>query len=133
MKRPAMYIFLNKELGMSTGKAAAQAAHAAVLAYEGSNWYTPELVDKWNLGGHYTKLVMEAKNEARLRMTQKYLEDRGFKTHLVIDEGLTEIDPHQATALGVEIVDRNDPHVSATFSTFDLYRDQVRLVVEYER
>lgn len=130
MSKPVMYIFANRGLGMSAGKIAAQVAHGAVRAYELSD---KKLIADWNLGGHYTKLVMLARNNDHIRNIQKYVEDRGYKTALIIDEGLTEIEPHQPTALGVEIVDKEDENVLATFSTFQLYRDTARVTVEFEK
>lgn len=129
---PAMYIFLNKGLGMSTGKSAAQAAHAAVeaaiLSDELGSRHPAygEIVREWRVGLHYKKLVMEARDENHMRNIKNYLEDRGFSCKMIIDEGLTEIAPHQVTALGVQIVDKNDPHVRATFSTFELYKDEAK-------
>ena len=105
---------------MSPGKLAAQVAHAAVEAYRVSD---PELVRVWYLGGHYTKLVMLAKSERELDSIERYLNDRDFQTALVIDEGRTEIEPFTSTALGVEIVDKDDPRTKATFSQFKLYRE----------
>lgn len=130
MARPVMYLFLNKGLGMSAGKLASQAAHAAVEAFQISD---KQLIEQWNLGKHYTKLVMQARDEQHLTTIKQYLADRGFHSELIIDEGMTEIDPHQATALGVQIVDKDDPHVEATFSTFQLYWDTIRVVMEVDR
>lgn len=118
---PRMYIFVNEGLDMSPGKIAAQAAHAAVEAYR----LTPEtsnVLRMWYCGGHYAKYVMSARSSEHLRDIERYLNDRGFKTALIIDEGHTEIDPIQPTALGVELVDRDNPHVAATFSNFELLR-----------
>ncbi len=127
---PVLYIFLNRGLGMTAGKLAAQSAHAAVEAYIISD---PDLVEIWYRGGHYTKLTLLAHDNEDIVTIQKYIEDRGFKTKLIIDEGRTEIAPHQPTALGVEVVDRNDPHVRATFSTFPLYKETIRAVIEVEK
>ena len=103
--KPIMYLFVNKGLGMSPGKMAAQVAHAAVESIFISD---PELVKVWRLPEkHYIKIVLEARNEQHLETIKKYLEDRDIKTARIIDEGLTEIEPHQFTALGVEIVDKN--------------------------
>ena len=119
-----MYLFLNKGLGMSTGKAAAQVAHAAVEAYRLS---PAKAQNAWYLGNHYTKLVMVAEDEAQLDTYERYINDRGFRTSLIIDEGRTEITAHSKTALGVEIVDKADPHVQATFEGFKLYpKDEKR-------
>lgn len=128
--RPVMYLFANKGLQMSSGKLAAQVAHAAVEACDISD---KDLIKRWRLGQHYTKLVMQARDAEHLKTIQKYLEDRGFKSQLVIDEGLTEVDAHVPTALGVEIVDKDDEHTAATFSTFELYRDTIKVTLEIPR
>jgi PTH2 family peptidyl-tRNA hydrolase len=120
LTKPVMYLFLNKGLGMSTGKAAAQVAHAAVEAFRLSE---SNLLQDWYTGGHYTKLVMEARDTEHLFVIKHYLEERGFKVALIIDEGRTEIEPHTPTALGVEVVDKNDPHTAATFESFRTYRE----------
>lgn len=125
-----MYIFVNRGLGMSAGKLAAQASHAAVEAYRIS---ALENVSKWYKGGHYTKLVMLARNSEHLDAIRTYLDKRGFKTELIIDEGMTEVDAHVKTALGVEIVDKDDEHTDKTFSAFELYRDKIRVITEIER
>ena len=106
---------------MSTGKSAAQAGHAAIEAKDLSS---QEMIDAWYLGKHYAKYIMEARDRDHLLDIQYYLEDRGFGTALIIDEGHTEIDPITPTALGVEIVDKDDPHTAATFESFNLYRDE---------
>lgn len=119
--RTVMYIFLNRDLEMSIGKASAQVGHAAVEAYLLSD---PKLIKHWREGLHYTKLVMLADDSNQLQTIQKYIEDRGFKTQLIIDEGRTEIKPFSMTALGVEIVDKDEPHVAATFESFKLYKEK---------
>lgn len=127
--KPVMYIFINRGLKMSVGKVAAQAAHAAVEAYQISD---EEMIDLWYQGGHYTKLVMLAESEEHLSTIREYIESRGFRTALIIDEGRTEISPHSKTALGVEIVDKNDEHVFYTFETFSTYKDSVKKTIELE-
>jgi PTH2 family peptidyl-tRNA hydrolase len=113
-----MYLFLNRGLGMSVGKSAAQASHAAVEAYVISD---PDMREQWHLGGHYAKIVLAVDDAEQLSTVQQYIEDRTFKTRLIIDEGRTEIPPFSKTALGVEIVDKADEHVLATFGEFKLY------------
>jgi PTH2 family peptidyl-tRNA hydrolase len=130
MSRAVMYIFINKGLGMSAGKIAAQAAHAAVEAYRIS---TPDRISKWYEGGHYTKLVMQATNADHISTIERYLKARGVKTALIIDEGRTEIAPHQITALGCEVVDKDEADTEAIFSSFELYRDKVRISLEVDK
>jgi len=130
MSRVVMYIFINKGLGMSTGKVAAQASHAAVEAFRVSKI---DKVAEWYKGGHYAKLIMQARDEQHLRTISEYIENRGFKVKHIVDEGLTEIKPHQLTAVGVELVDKEDPHTLETFSTFELYRDKVKVTIEVDK
>lgn len=111
---------------MSAGKVAAQAAHAAVEAYRLSlkNGEHTNVVNQWYKGGHYTKLVMAARDTEHLRSIKDYIEARGFKTSLIIDEGHTEIPAITPTALGVEVVDKDDPHTAATFESFELLKQE---------
>ena len=119
--KPVMYIFINKGLKMSAGKMAAQAAHASVLASDGSK---ARLKKAWNSGGHYTKLVMECRDTEHLGLTFLYIKERGFKVFPIIDEGMTEVKPHSFTAFGVEVVDKDVQHVQDTFCTFKLYKSR---------
>lgn len=136
---PVMYILSDPSLEMSAGKLAAQVAHASVEAYRLSckhpttreydgevieDWATlteKAITNRWRRGGHYAKVVLAA---AHLEVAKLYIEDRGFKTALIVDEGRTEIDPLTPTALGVEIVDKDSGHVQDTFSAFKLYRER---------
>lgn len=115
---------------MSIGKAAAQASHAAVEAYrisqpKGNGHDEPQKIqlhNAWYIGGHYTKLVMAARDAQHLYSIERYLNSRGFGTALIIDEGRTEIAPHTPTALGVQIVDKDNEHTAATFGDFKTLR-----------
>lgn len=122
MKNPVMYIIANKGAGMSPGKLAAQVAHAAVKAYEMSRDPTNAVVAAWDLSGH-TKLVLEARDAEHLRSAERYLNDRGIRTVLIIDEGRTEVPPLTPTVLGVEILDKADPNVVFSMSTFKTYKE----------
>lgn len=123
---------------MSPGKIAAQAGHAATeatllshpdlsavtdLPHLGQRILAGELWKNWRLGGHYVKYVMEARDNEHIRDIERYLNDRDFRTALILDEGHTEIEPIQPTALGVALVDKDDEHTAATFSSFKLYRE----------
>ncbi len=138
--KPARYIFLNQELGMSTGKAAAQAAHAETLAMQDfmndlseidkldpaiQNWVNKQkdLFDVWFGYGHYAKYVMRAEDATQMYTIERYLDDRDFETYTVIDEGRTEGTYFVPTALAVELVDRDDERVQSIFGEFKLYKD----------
>lgn len=114
-----MYIIANRGLKMSPGKLAAQVAHAAVEAYRISD---DKMVERWYRGGHHTKIVLAADDEMAMANMEKYLKERGFKVKQIIDEGRTEIKAFSRTAIGVEIVNKTDPHVEETFSSFKTYK-----------
>lgn len=128
--RAIMYTFLNRGLNMTAGKLASQAQHAAVEAYRISN---PDLITEWYKGKHYAKITLLAENTNHLLRIERYLAERGIKTALIIDEGLTEIAAHSPTALGCEIVDKDDEDISATFSSFEVYHETIRAYVELDR
>lgn len=121
---PVVYIFLNKSLHMSIGKAAAQAAHAAILV-SGS-------IDQWEKSMHRTIIILEARDERHIRAIEEYLDERGFNTHKVIDEGVNEIDPHTVTALSTEVLEKNEEDVVKAFSSFKLYKEIVKHTLEFE-
>lgn len=127
---PVIYIFLNKSLGMSVGKAAAQAAHAAVFATAESD---PSEQQLWRVNPHKTIIVLEARDEAHMRSISTYLQQRGIHTNMIVDEGVNEIDPHTITALSSGILDKNNEHIKLSFSSFSLYRDLIEFNVKVSR
>jgi len=128
--KPTIYVFLNKGLHMSIGKAAAQAGHAVAASFLEA---TIEETDLWGRSIHRTMIVLEARNAEHIHNIQRYLHERGIKTRLIIDEGVNEIDPHTPTALASKVLDKNDKRVIDAFSTFDLYRDMVKVTMELEK
>lgn len=123
--KPCQYIIADHTLGMSPGKLAAQAAHAAIEGLRlnaKSEWGNPwdaSIVNRWYQGGHYAKIVLQSDD---LLVAERYLNDRGFKTALIVDEGRTEFDGKLTpTAIGLPVLDRDIPHVSETLSAFKLY------------
>lgn len=127
--RPVQYIIINKGLGMTPGKMAAQAAHAAVegvrVTQESSDGR--RLHNLWYRGGHYAKIVLQVNSTKELALAQTYIRERGFRVVPIIDEGRTEFgDTLTFTALGCEIVDKDWPHAAETFSQFKLYQDEQR-------
>ena len=134
--RPARYIFLNKGLGMSAGKCAAQAAHAETLAMNAFvgerhdcdvDWVLQQetLWSKWFGDGHYAKYVMAASDATQMFTIKHYLEERGFECYLVVDEGHTEDTYFVPTAMAVELVDKDDERTASIFGEFRMYRDRV--------
>lgn len=127
MRKPTVYIFVNKSLGMSIGKVGAQTAHAMS--------YLPGLADKdgWLSSPHQTVLIMEARNQQHLENIRYYLKKRNIETYPVIDEGVNETENHVMTTLATEVVDKDLSWVQDCFSSFKTYRDKVRVTIEVEK
>lgn len=122
---PVQYIIADHTLNMPAGKLAAQAAHASQMGLlatvdndHGRNPYDKSIVNRWMMGGHYAKVVLEATD---LPTVERYLRDRGFATALIIDEGRTVFNGLTPTAIGTGVVDKDSGHVRATFGEFKLY------------
>jgi peptidyl-tRNA hydrolase len=128
MEKPTVYLFLNKSLHMSVGKAAAQAAHAAIMAV--IETYNPKF---WTDAVHRYVIVLEARNEVHIRNIKDYLEERGIRARYIVDEGINEVDPQTITALATDIVDKDDARVQLALSSFDLYRDDIKVTLEVPR
>ena len=138
---PARYLFLNQGLEMSSGKCAAQAAHAETVAMSTlaalnnrvaeldpikRTWLEQQglLYEKWFGDGHYAKYVMRASDSTQMHTIERYLNDRGFQTYMVIDEGHTEGTYFVPTALAVELVDKEDERTASIFGEFRKYKDK---------
>lgn len=133
MPQYVQYIVTNKGLGMSSGKAQAQAAHAAVkgvvMTLESD---LPSPYDEWDKTGH-TKIVLEARDTEHLIAFREFAKSRGYESWLVIDEGRTEVAAHSPTALGFPILDKSDRDVAHTFADLRTYRDKIRVTLEMDR
>lgn len=127
---PVQYIIANEGAGMSPGKLAAQVAHASFEAVIRSYGHDerqpgylvePNLVRLWRCGGHHAKIVLGVRDAEALRTADRYLVERGFPTYMEIDPGRTELDGLTPVAIASQVVDKDNPHVRATFKEFDLY------------
>ena len=90
-------LVIRTDLRMSCGKMCAQAAHAALLAYEKADAVSRR---KW-LGEGQKKVVLKAAGERDLFELKSIAEAAGIATALVQDAGMTEIPPGTVTALGL--------------------------------
>ena len=90
-------LVIRGDIRMSCGKISAQAAHAAVAAFERCNRETRE---RWLAEGQ-KKVVLRAKDERALYELKILAEARGIVAALIEDAGLTELPPGTTTALGL--------------------------------
>jgi PTH2 family peptidyl-tRNA hydrolase len=114
-----LYVFANRSLGMSSGKLSAQTGHAFVISYALSR---SDVADHW-FEHSQAMVVLEAQDAEELQLIGSRLKDAGLLTFPIIDEGRTELEPGQLTALGVEIVDKTAPGMRALFRRYPLWRD----------
>jgi PTH2 family peptidyl-tRNA hydrolase len=90
-------LVIRGDIRMSCGKISAQAAHAAVAAFERCDRETRE---RWLSEGQ-KKVVLRARDERSLHELKTLAEARGIAAALIQDAGLTELPPGTVTALGL--------------------------------
>ena len=90
-------IVVNKSLGMSQGKLAAQVAHASTLSMLEAN---ESIVCGW-LDNSYPKIVLQVETTQDLLNLKKKADDLRVPSALVIDEGRTEVSNGAITCLGI--------------------------------
>jgi PTH2 family peptidyl-tRNA hydrolase len=90
-------LVIRGDIRMSCGKISAQAAHAAVAAFERCDRETRE---RWLSEGQ-KKVVLKVKDERTLFELKTIAEARGIAAALIQDAGLTEVPPGTTTALGL--------------------------------
>ena len=93
-------IVVRRDLGMGTGKVAAQVAHAAVMGAEKAKEIKREWFAQWFEGG-------QAKVVVKVTSMEELVEIRNLATSLhlpvvqVQDSGLTQIPPGTTTCIGI--------------------------------
>lgn len=99
-----MVCIVRTDLSMRAGKVAAQVGHAALGAYQDliaanrTDWN--EDLAKWEENGP-AKIVLKAKNKEELVDMHNRAKEAGLNTHLVIDEGRTQIEPGSYTVCSI--------------------------------
>ncbi|WP_254537224.1 peptidyl-tRNA hydrolase Pth2 [Halomarina litorea] len=85
------------DIGMGTGKLAAQVAHASLKAYENAG---PDAQREWKAGGQ-KKVVLKVKSENDLFELAEQARREGLPHAVIRDAGHTQLDPGTVTALAV--------------------------------
>jgi PTH2 family peptidyl-tRNA hydrolase len=93
-------IVVRRDLGMGTGKIAAQVAHAAVMAAEKTKDRKPEWFEEWFSKGQ-AKVVVKVSSMDELIEVRKRAESLHLPVVQVQDSGLTQIPPGTTTCIGI--------------------------------
>ncbi|MFP8955925.1 peptidyl-tRNA hydrolase Pth2 [Natrialbaceae archaeon A-CW3] len=100
-------IVARTDIGMGTGKLAAQVAHASLSAYEKADDRSRK---KWKNGGQ-KKVVLKGSSERELYELSEIADQEGVPNAVVRDAGHTQLEPGTVTTLAVgpaedDLVDR---------------------------
>lgn len=100
-----MNLVIRKDIPMLPGKAAAQAAHAAVSLYEQmtdltSENYDPILLTRWRAGGQ-AKITLQAPDLDAMEEMMALALSLGVNCTLICDAGRTQLEPNTYTVLGL--------------------------------
>lgn len=90
-------IVARTDIGMGTGKLAAQVAHASLSAYEDAG---DSARSGWKSGGQ-KKIVLQGSGEKQLQELAEEARREGLPYALVRDAGHTQLDPKTVTALAI--------------------------------
>jgi PTH2 family peptidyl-tRNA hydrolase len=106
-------IVARTDIGMGTGKLAAQVAHASLSAYEDTD---PGARKEWK-GGGQKKVVLKAAGEEEIFELADRAEREGISHAVIRDAGHTQLESGTVTALAVgpaadDRVDRVTGHLS---------------------
>jgi PTH2 family peptidyl-tRNA hydrolase len=101
---------VRRDLGMGTGKIAAQVAHAAVMGVEKTKAHKREWFDAWFDSGQ-AKVVVKVESMEELMEVRKRAESLRLPVVQVHDSGLTQIPPGTITCIGIgpaptELIDK---------------------------
>ena len=95
-----MVIVARKDLPLSTGKLAAQVAHAAVACALDTKKYNPKWFSKWQNEGA-KKAVVKTEKEKDFYLLKKKAEKLNIVSHIIEDAGHTEIPAGTKTVVGI--------------------------------
>ncbi|KAJ6574893.1 peptidyl-tRNA hydrolase PTH2-domain-containing protein [Mycena capillaripes] len=95
-----LVIIVRNDLGMTTGKAAAQCSHATLACYKSLLSKNPALLRKWARTG-YLKSVVRCSDEDELLLLQAQAQSLNLCARSIQDAGRTQIAAGSTTVLGI--------------------------------
>jgi len=91
---------VRRDLGMGTGKIAAQVAHASLMAAKRAEERKPDWFAEWFDGGQ-AKVVVKVQSLEQLMEVKKHADSLKLPVSLVHDSGRTQLEPGTATCVGI--------------------------------
>jgi PTH2 family peptidyl-tRNA hydrolase len=91
-----MWLAVRTDLGMSIGKACAQAGHAFGHLHLVAQKQQPEIFSKY-LEDATPKITVRADSETALRRVHEEARQAGIPTYIIHDAGRSELEPNTAT------------------------------------
>ncbi|KAI0651626.1 peptidyl-tRNA hydrolase [Trametes meyenii] len=104
--KPSMFepcklvLVVRTDLGMSTGKIAAQCGHATLACYKILQKTNPGLLRHWERTGQ-AKIALKAKSEDELLELEAIAKSLNLAARSILDAGRTEIAAGSRTVLGI--------------------------------
>lgn len=121
---PVMYIAMRADLKIPKGKAAVQAAHAAVGVYvetlrlcEIKDWPDREIIAKW-IDGLQTKICIKAKDLNAIHDLETWCKNNSVPYCVIRDAGRTVFPEPTVTCIGIGPVWRKDAKHLATMPLY---------------
>ena len=106
---------IRRDLGMGTGKIAAQVAHASILAAKRAEDRRPEWFAEWFATGQ-AKVVVKVQSLDQLIEVKVHAESLKLPVAIVQDSGRTQLEPGTSTCVGIgpapeELIDKVTNHL----------------------
>lgn len=95
-----MVIVVRKDIGMSSGKMAAQVAHAAVNCYKYGLKKVPEMVYNWETAGA-AKIVLMVNDLKEFNAIENKVKQINMNYAIIQDAGKTELEPGTITTIAI--------------------------------
>ena len=106
-------IIVRKDLGMSSGKIAAQVAHAAIMAMERASKFDMQGVTEWKEEDGQIKVILKVNSYSELNDYFINIINANLPVVKIHDAGRTQLEPDTVTCIGIGPIpsERIDPIV----------------------
>ncbi|OCH96582.1 PTH2-domain-containing protein [Obba rivulosa] len=100
MEQCKLVLVVRTDLGMTTGKIAAQCGHATLACYKALSKTNPQLLQHWERTGQ-AKIALKASSEDELLELEAMAKSLNLCARSILDAGRTQIAAGSRTVLGI--------------------------------